>query len=155
MENKSNKKKYSNNNDNTKKGKGKKLDKKGNVEKVEEIHANDRKKIILGTKVIDFLLSISTFISLILNVYAFTEIKNRFYLNDPIYFSLIDRNMSFSIIVIIVNVMVYLFATLEIVSAIKNKNDYRFMRIVFSLLSIFTTLIVVIAFGTLVVNFTK
>lgn len=115
----------------------------------------EKKKVIISAKVIDWFLVMSTMFSLILDVYAFTEIKNRYYLKEPIYFSLIDQNMSFSIIVIIVNVMVYLFSTLEIVSAIKNKDDSTFMRIFISLFSIFTTLIVVIAFATLVVNFAK
>ncbi len=122
---------------------------------VQENVKKEKKNIIISPKVIDWLLVISTMLSLILNVYAFSEIKNRYYLKDPLYFSLIDRNMSFSIVVIVVNIMVYLFSALEIVSAIKNKDDSTFMRIFLSLFSIFTTLIVVIAFGTLVVNFAK
>lgn len=122
---------------------------------IQEDTKKEKKNLIVSTKIIDSLLAISTTLSLFLDIYAFTEIKNRFYLKDPTYFSLIDRNMSFSIIVIIINVMVYLFSVLEIVSAIKNKDDSSFMRIVLSLFSIFTTLIVVIAFATLLVNFAK
>lgn len=122
---------------------------------IQEDVKNEKKNVIVSAKVIDFLLAISTTLSLFIDIYAFTEIKNRFYLKDPTYLSLVDRNMSFSIIVIIINVMVYLFSVLEIVSAVKNKDDSSFMRIVLSLFSIFTTLIVVIAFATLVVNFAK
>lgn len=158
MEIKSNEKKYlnkSSNKKNIKKGNKKKLGVEDTFEKKDVVQTEQGKKIILSPRIIDWFLSIFTVLSLLLNAYAFTEIKNRYYLKDPIYFSLIDRNMSFSVIVIIVNIMVYLFAALEIVSAIKNKDDYRFVKIVFSIFSILTTLIVVIAFGTLVVNFTK
>lgn len=158
MEIKSNEKKYLNkrsNKKNIKKGNKKKLGVEDTFEKKDVVQTEQGKKIILSPRIIDWFLSIFTVLSLLLNAYAFTEIKNRYYLKDPIYFSLIDRNMSFSVIVIIVNIMVYLLAALEIVSAIKNKDDYRFVKIAFSIFSILTTLIVVIAFGTLVVNFTK
>lgn len=157
MENKSKLKKQVNKKNDVKEKKNviKHEDKQEKKVLIQQDVKKEKKNVIVSAKVIDFLLAISTMFSLFLDIYAFTEIKNRFYLKDPTYLSLIDRNMSFSIIVIITNVMVYLFSVLEIVSAVKNKDDSSFMRIVLSLFSIFTTLIVVIAFATLVVNFAK